>query len=280
MKLTISNASLHPLFGEEESLRMIKEAGFDGVDLHLGKRDLLGNHLALAHQTKHDLEKYGLICDQVHATWRELYYGMNFDLSEPKFREVVHCLEYASIIGAKLAVVHGIPVPLGIKSTQSMEYNYQYLKALEPFAKEFGVKVALENTGEAVPYPYQMGQMLKMLDSEWFTVVLDTGHAQCLFVPPEMFIRDLPKGSITGLHVQDMNKILGKDEHLLPGMGKLDWDEILKALVEVEYDGNFNMEVHGFLRFFEKDESLPAALKLSEQVGRIYIKKLEQYKNQ
>lgn len=277
MKLTIANGALHPIFGEEESFRMIKEAGFDGVDLHLGQRDILGNHLALAHQSKRDLDKYGLICDQTHSLWRDLFYGMDFDISEPRFREVVHCIEYSSIVGAKFTVLHGVKVPLGNMSTQSMEYNYQLLKALEPFAREFGVKIALENVGEALTSPFQTGQMLKMLNSEWFTVVVDTGHAQLRSISPQHVIRDLPKGSIMGLHIQDNNKIPLNDEHLLPGMGKIDWDEILKALVEVGYNGNFNLEVHGFLRFFD-NENLPAALKLAERVGRTYIKKLEKYR--
>jgi len=282
MKLTIANDAVYKKVGEAESYRLIKEAGFDGVDLQcIDKKDsdiLLNDHREEAKKTKQMIEDSGLICNLAHAPFRKLFYGMNFDFTEPIYQELVNSIEYAAIAGAKLVVVHGILTPLSAKSAQSMEYNYKFFKSLAPYAKDFGIKLAIENVAEALPYPYQMRQMLDMLDDPCFAALLDTGHSRLCYVAPQHFIRDMPRGTIQGLHIQDMRGIEGQDDHLLPGMGKLKWDEILKALAEVDYDGDFNMEVHGFLKCFEA-EALPAALKLSEQVGRSCIEKIEQFRN-
>ena len=47
----------------------------------------------------------------------------------------------------------------------------------------------------------------------------------------------------------------------------------------MDYDGDFNMEVHGFHKFFEAKD-LPAALKLAEGVGRSCIEKIEQFRKE
>lgn len=280
MNLTIANDALFKIVGEAESFRLIKEAGFDGVDLQsIDKKDsdiLLNSHVQAANETKRLIQESGLICNLAHAPFRKFFYGMAFNLSEPVFKELVNSIEYAAIVGAKYIVVHGVPVPLGGMSSQSLQYNYEFYTALAPYAKEFGIQIALENVSGRLPYPYQISEILRMLDDSCFTFLLDTGHARLCHIDPECFIRDLPYGTVKALHVQDMRGIEGKDDHILPGMGILNWDEILKALAENGYDGDFNMEVHGFLRCFDI-ENISAALKLAEGVGRSCIKRLEQF---
>lgn len=283
MNLTIANDAVYNKVGEAESYRLIKEAGFDGVDLQCidkkGMEILLNRHVEEAKQTRQMIEDSGLICNLAHAPFRDLFYGMAFDFSEPVYHKLVNAIEYAAIAGAKLIAIHGILVPLSSKSRQSMEYNYKFFKSLAPYAKDFGIKLAIENVGEAMPFPYQMSEMLNMLDDPTFACLLDTGHARLCYVAPQHFIRDMPRGTIQALHIQDNRAIEKQDDHLLPGMGKLKWDEILKALAEVGYDGDFNMEVHGFHKFFEAKD-LPAALKLAEGVGRSCIEKIEQFRKE
>ncbi len=276
MNLTIANDALYKKVGEEESYRLIKEAGFDGVDLQcIDKKDsdiLLNHHREEAEKTRQLLEKYGLICNLAHAPFRKMYYGMSFDLSEPIYKEVVNSIEYAAIAGAKMVVVHGIRTPLGPNSRQSLEYNCDLFRSLAPYAKQFGIKIALENVFGTLPDSFHMGETLRILNDPCFVGLLDVGHT----LLAENFIRDLPHGTIKALHVHDLHGTPGKNDHTLPGLGVHNWDEILKAFAEVEYDGDFNFEVHGFLKHFEADQ-LPTALKLTEQVGRRYIERIEAF---
>ena len=277
MILTIANDALYKIVGEEESYRLIKEAGFDGVDLQcIDKKDsdiLLNHHREEAEKTRKLLEKYGLICNLAHAPFRKMFYGMNFDLSEPIYKEVVNSIEYAAIVGAKMIAIHGIRTPLGPQSRQSLEYNCELFRSLAPYAKQFGIKLAIENVFGSLSDSLQMGETMRMLDDPTFTVLCDIGH----LIEPQKFIRDLSHGSIGALHTHDMHGTPGKNDHTLPGHGIIDWEDTLKALAEVEYDGDLNYEIHGFLKHFD-EETLPIALKLAERVGRSFIRKIEAFR--
>ena len=279
MILTIANDALYKKVGEEESYRLIKEAGFDGVDLQcIDKKDtdiLLNHHREEAENTRKLLEKYDLICNLAHAPFRKAYYGMNFDLSEPIYKEIVNSIEYAAIAGAKMVAIHGIRTPLGPQSRQSLEYNCEYFKTLAPYAEKFGIKLAIENVFGSLSDSLQMGEMMRMLNDPNCVVLFDVGHV----LLAENFIRDLPRGTIKALHVHDLHGTPSKDDHTLPGLGVHNWDEILKAFAEVEYDGDFNFEVHGFLKHFDVDH-LPTALKLTEQLGRRCIEKIEAFRSE
>lgn len=280
MNLTIANDALYKLVGEQESFRLIKEAGFDGVDLQsVDKIDpdiMLHQHVARAKETARLLADAGLICNLAHAPFRQLSFGMKFNLSDPVYRILVHSIEYAAIAGAKMIAIHGVPVPCGAQSSQSMAYNAAFFHSLARYAEPSGIRLALENTTAALPSPYQMNEMLDILNDPCFCALLDTGHAGICRTEPQQFICDLHMDALCALHIQDIHVKDARDEHLLPGMGTFDWDAILSALAQTGYVGDFNMEVHGFLRCFSA-ENLPAALKLAHDVGRSCIRKIEEY---
>ena len=72
MKLSLENYILRNSFGEEETIKMAKEAGFDAIDYSYywleENSEILGeNYLEYAKEVKKLLEKYGLSCNQAHA---------------------------------------------------------------------------------------------------------------------------------------------------------------------------------------------------------------------
>jgi len=281
MKLA-TNTYLCEWLGEDKALELIKGAGFDGVDLslfeHPGDRKLLGDgYRERAKAFKEKLAGLGLACVQSHAPYRHFQYGMAMDISEPMFLETVQAMEFAAIVGARHIVVHGILVPDGLRTYASMEYNYKFYKALEPYAKEFGIRIALENLGECCPNPYMMSELLRMLDDPTFVALIDTGHARLLRTSAAKFLRAMTPGTVQGLHVQD--NMGSKDDHLLPYIGTSDWDEIAHALADIDYQGDFTFEAGNFLKPFKDDEeSMAAALLLMRKVGRRIMAKIEEYR--
>ena len=252
-------------FGEEKGLEMIKKAGFDGVDYSLlGDREVVlkGDVRESALQTKRLLDKYGLIAHQAHAPFRGFKYGDAMDLSCPAFADIVKAFEYAAIIGAPHIVVHGIRVPNGFSSDDNIEYNCRFYRSLAPYAKEFGIHIAIENVGAACTVPFMMNEVLRRLDDPIFVALIDIGHALLFRVPPECFISAVTPGMLKGLHVQDNDG--NKDQHLIPGLGKINWENVLTALADAGYDGVFSLEV---IHFFEKmpEEATFEALSLSDR---------------
>ena len=113
------------------------------------------------------------------------------------------------------------------------------------------------------------------LDSEYIVACLDVGHTGLIMQPDEAqdLVRALGHDRLKSLHVHDNN--YREDQHILPGLGLLNWDEITKALGEIDYDGVFTYETEGKLLNNFDDELYPTALRFMSDVGHHLIDKIE-----
>ena len=183
-------------------------------------------------------------------------------------------IESASIIGAKHIVVEGIETPTPHASRLNFENNYKFYKKLEPLCEKFNIIIAIENLKKSFTYPDLLNDIIKKLNSPWFKVCFDVGHSWVRAdMQPADFIRQLDLGVLCGLHVHDTHGIRnGIDEHLLPGMAEIDFDDLFCALREVGYNGDMTLEVGvGFMRKYAPKGLLLPALKFCEAVGRKLI---------
>lgn len=282
MKLTIETYTLRRHFGDEKALEYIAQAGFDGIDysFYWTKEDtyMLGDdYLQRAHALRKKMDELGLCCEQTHAPLVGSH-DEAFDLSNPNFLTIVRSLEFSAILGAKAAVVHSLRAP---EDQDVIELNVKYYRALEPYCKKYNIKIAVENLFQKDPLrpchvgrintPKELAEILTILGSENFTGCLDVGHAALCGVEPETFLAKMPKGMITTLHIQDTDRL--DDRHMLPMLLKLNWNNILAALKNYDYQGPFNFEIFAFLDRFPK-ELLPQVLKLAEQTGRNLIARI------
>lgn len=282
MKLAMETHPLTRFYEEAEGYELVKQAGFDGVDLsfYWGAVKLDDHYQAAARETRRLLDEIGLSCVQAHAPFTNkttnsgFAYGMKMDVSEPDFLELVRSMEYAAIAGARQIIVHGILVPEGARTAASLDYNYHFYRALAPYAKEFGIKIAIENQiMTAFTNPFMLSEMLRRLDDpDTFCACIDVGHAQLCRVQPQNFIRDMTPGSVQALHIQD--NFGSADDHLLPGHGILKWDEIMTSLADVDYQGDFTLELTGYWKAFGAKE-LPIAMALACAVGRKLMSKMD-----
>ena len=278
--MNISVATNVPVqfLGEEKGLELISKVGFDTVDYSLYipgdfERLLSDDYLLQAQRTKQLLKKYGLKCSQAHAGFK-FEYGMEMDVGCPEFLYACRCIEYAAVLGARDIVVHTVWVT--DKSVDAVDYNIGFYKSLEPFAKKFGIRIAVENAAGTKSVE-QVNCFCAVLPAEHFVVCMDIGHVKKDGFEPSEFARGIAPGRLQSLHVHDNHGAI--DEHALPFLGAIDWEETLRALVEVGYDGDFTMEAGKFLKAFPK-ELLPDALKFYYSVTKHLGDKLELMKKE
>jgi sugar phosphate isomerase/epimerase len=69
------------------------------------------------------------------------------------------------------------------------------------------------------------------------------------------------------------------DTHTLPGLGKINWDNVCHALADIDYKGVFTYEANGFLNRLVP-EQYPAAIKLMVDTARYLTAKIENYKSE
>lgn len=272
-------ADIHPVikaYGEEEALRMVKEAGFDGIDYPCYIQEpytvTSDDYLQRAAQTRVLLDKYGLVCNQAHAPFGKSVYGDAMDPSCKEYGQIVRAMEFAAAIGVKHIVIHAIKPPVEV---DMVAYNVEYYRSLQPYAEQFGIQIAVENLMTTLCVPEVYNAVIDQLDPKWFVALLDVGHSNYAKVAPETFARKISPGRLQGLHIHDNDSTW--DTHLFPYMGTIHWDYVMESLAEVGYPGDLTLETcSGFIKKYDK-ELYPAALAFSAKVSRHLASKMEGY---
>jgi len=270
MKLGISCATIAAKYGYEKAFALIKESGFDAVEINLeryGKRDIPED---IYNASQDEFESFfsnikrladsaGLEISSTHGR------GQIYTPDEDQCRYAEWACEKdllaTRILGAPTCVIHSI-----VNSNWPDRYddedflyekNAQFFRYLFPFAKANNVKIGLETYGKTkINDKYQvtffahakdMKKQFDMLDTEYKTVCVDTGHtneAHFLGAPsPADMIRTMGK-DVTVLHLHDNNGTA--DLHLPPisdKRGGVDWVDVFEALDEIGYDGVYNFEL-------------------------------------
>ena len=88
-------------------------------------------------------------------------------------------------------------------------------------------------------------------------------------------IRILGKDRLKALHIHDTDYV--RDLHTLPFTQKIDYHAVVKALAEIDYDGDFTYEADGFYAKFP-EELFPQTAKFMCEVGRYLIAKFYEFK--
>lgn len=279
MRLSIETYIPCIKFGDKKGIEMIKNAGFDSVDYSFygqyDNDDILGNgYKQHAERVREILDRSGLTCNQAHGPF-DVY--SSFDMTDNNFARLTRALEAASIMGAKHIIMHSLPEK---SDTKILEYNTSYFKSIEPYCEKFNIKVAIENLyyddkrsgccRGRLHTPELLYEMLSRLKSEWFGVCIDLGHTGIVGIEPQDMIKAFDNKTLLGLHVHDND--YKSDQHFFPYNGNFNWDRIMSALKEINYKGDFTLEVVDQMLKFD-DEFLPEALIYAAKVGRYLMAK-------
>lgn len=290
MVLSTQNSTLIHRVGDEKAITMLAEAGFDAIDYSFCTLSKLEEHpmtgpgyREYAKHLKDFAESNGVFFNQAHAVFPSGKVGEE-EFNKITFDRILCDMEAAAVMGVSNIVVH--PVHCFGHDVDEWQYNMEFYAKLLPYAKQFGIKIALENMWRRDPnrgfiiasvlgFGKELAEFYDALDPRYFTVCLDIGHSALVGEMPDDVIRLLGK-RIGCLHVHDVDYL--NDNHTLPFTRKLDWGAITNALADIDYIGDFTYEADSFLVNYP-DEMLPVALKFMHDTGRQLIKMKEKEKN-
>ncbi len=121
----------------------------------------------------------------------------------------------------------------------SLEKVRESIQEILEFSQVWEVQPILENTFPG--YFASRAEEIKNIVTEFdLPVCLDTSHAAAKGDNVEQFLK-LLKNRITHLHLSDSN-MKGKDDHLIPGEGKINWNPLVNFLSF--FDGMAIFELH------------------------------------
>ena len=162
--------------------------------------------------------------------------------------------------------------------------NMEFYRSLIPLADAHGVRICIENMWQGHPVthricddvcadPHELATYYDTLnDPKHFTVCLDIGHVALCGREPEDAIRILGRDRLGALHVHDVDYV--SDLHQLPGIGKINWGNVLQALADIRYAGELTLEADSFLHRYD-DAYLPTATRFMADTAKYMADKLE-----
>ena len=291
MKISNTTGVIQERFGAAKAVRLLCEAGFDAVDLSLIAIDRFydGSYKSVCREVKEIAEGFNVSFNQAHAPFhREMdYYTEKMLPLLPRAFEICAYLDIPHI------VIHPFKDYSRLFYYTKEEYdkiNLDFYRSLAPLAAEYGVKIAIENM--FCRHPQELSKIVdgtfaspyhhidfyeKLNDRDNFTLLLDVGHVALTDRDPADNIRIIGGERLGGLHVQDVDLL--NDLHTVPGLGKINFDSVCKALAEIDYKGCITLESLKFLLGFD-DELIPDALAFSARIAAHLADKVEKYKTE
>ena len=278
MKISTEINSAAKRIGEEKAIEYYARAGFDAWDFSMfrmcgydweNKLYIESNHplagsecLKFARQLKAVGLDNGIVCNQSHAPFPTVCPQIR-----SYFKRAIECTAEA---GGKICIIHP-------DNDKSPEENAEMFEELLPFAKEHGIKIALENMWNwdnekdeacfaACSTPESFRVHLDAVNDDLLVACVDLGHAEMrgLNTSAVQMIKALGD-KVQALHIHDNDR--WHDSHQLPFTMEIDFAPIVKALKEIGYKGYFTLEADRFLEDYS-DENIFDGIKIMANTAK------------
>ena len=219
----------------------------------------------------------GVEFSQAHANF---YNFCDKNAKDKEFLDamVFRSIECAGILGVKWIVIHaGTDFDSARPARDSKAKNVEYLKPVLEHAAKHHVGLAVENLWDynIAPrrrYTSNAEELVDLVDTlakDYGNVGIcwDFEHANIMKqaqTPALRMIGDRLKAT----HVSDNIGI--ENDHILPFYGYTDWEEIMRVLKDIGYQGDFTYEIHRYTTQLPEALILPA-LRYSIEVGNYLL---------
>lgn len=237
---------------------LLKKSGFDCVDFDLSSTDTFFYTLSeteaqkLIDNEKKESELCGVEINQVHGPWRWPAKDFLPEDRKERMEQMKKSIRFTARLGCENFVIHPI-MPFGCneidkpEAKKTYDMNLEFMRELLTEAKKNNVVICLENMPMiefSLSKPSDILRFVKEIDDPNFKICLDTGHVGVFDdLSVGNAVRELGK-EIRVLHVHDSKYQF--DLHLPPFYGRVDWEDFMKALSEIEYAGVFSLETGVF----------------------------------
>jgi len=172
------------------------------------------------------------------------------------------CCRNAEILGVKIIVDH---VAAG-GQPEDIARDAGRLRESAQTAGDHGLELAVENLPDQTPeYAARVADEIGLPN---VGCCCDTGHALLAGVAPELGIRQMGH-RLRVTHIQDTFGI--RDDHFPPGIGSIDWMEVVKALLEIGFDRPWMLEISGAKPHRDSPDLKDIGLEKALRLGISYL---------
>lgn len=271
----------------EDCIKFCSEAGYKVMDFSFHDLTIVNSPFSTENwesyiKELHELALgYGVEFSQGHSTLYD-FCDVNED-HELKDAFVRKSIKGAGIMGIKWLAMH--PSTYYDSATQiqtSKEKNVARFREYAEYAEKHGVGLALENMWDLSLAPKrrytsnaeELVDLVDVIDCENVGICWDVQHASIQEENQGLAIRHIGN-RLKSTHISDQTGI--DNIHRLPYQGVTDWDDVLRALADINYQGDFTYEMQHYLREIPEELFAPA-LRFSYEIGHYLINRCESFK--
>ncbi|HYZ96750.1 MAG TPA: sugar phosphate isomerase/epimerase family protein [Nitrososphaeraceae archaeon] len=258
MKLAFSSNAFKK-YSLENAIREIAKIGFKGVEIlgdiphayppefseeQIKKIKNLISDLNIEISNLNSFALYA-IGDVYHPSWIE----HDKRLREKRIQYTIDCICLAKKLGIKnISTEPGGPISIQenkIKSDVLLKIFIEGLKKVELVAEENNVKILVEpEPSLLIENSHQFLQLMKTICSDYVKLNFDIGHFYCVKEDPSETILKLID-YIEHFHLADIanNRV---HNHLLPGMGSIDFEQVFDTIKNIGYKGFVTVELYPY----------------------------------
>lgn len=306
-KISVQSARWYNEEQPEESMRFIKECGFEAIDYSIDslfRRTFDEEKLtSIFDKSVPELEAYykpmkesaeanGISIGQAHGAL-VIYYDDNPKLTEYMIKVTEKMFAACHYLGCSAFVIHPwIGSKHDAPKEKEIEVNLDIYRRLMPAAKEYGIKICLENLWERRDGTYIDAPCITSEEACWyidklnrevgmdlFGFCLDIGHVLLYKRDVCQFMRTMGN-RIVAMHLHENDR--RNDTHMIPytqmsESGEetvLDWQPVIDTMKEINYQGNLSFETAYAITMLPC-EVKKQALQLISSLGRTFRGRLE-----
>ncbi len=262
----------------EDGLKILKDAGFEGVEVNTSEEGGILNLNSSESEVKkvadiirkNGLEIASLLVGQF---WKYPLSSTNQKVRKKGEELLEKGIKIAKWLGTDaILVVPGVVASLSGEG-EIVNYDIAYknsqesIKKYVELAEKNNVYICVENVwNKFLLSPIEMKKYVEEIGSEYVKVYFDVGNILVIGFP-EMWIRILGR-LIKRIHLKDFKLSIGNINGFCDLLeGDVNWPEVIKALKEIGYNSYLTAEV-GPYKYFPETKIYNTSLAMDKILGR------------
>lgn len=197
--------------------------------------------------------KCGVTFAQSHITFCNISHTFDQYLRDPEhmayYNESTRRAYIASgMLGVRYATIHPLTDVNTFATEDCIRLNHDYYDKYIELGMKYNVGTAYENgftpfdrsiVATFCQHPQDLIELVDTYKDERVGICWDFGHANEAKINQLYALRVIGR-RLKNVHINDNSG--GRDEHLLPFLGNIDWFTVIPVLAEIGYDGDLAFE--------------------------------------
>jgi len=244
-------------YGLVDALERIARLGFNGAEIMCDRPHLYPDDYgeAALKGVKDALETHGLTPTNLNSftlfavgdTYLPSWIEPEPERRDIRVRHTLSCLRIAKFLGCdNISIPPGGPIPEGMSREEAVRLFHRELDRVIPLAEELGVKLLIEPEPDLLmERSSEFRPFIGEIRSPAVGLNFDIGHFYCAGEDPAAAFEDLFEW-VGHIHIEDIAPTRVHN-HLIPGLGAIDFPSVLHAVHRLGYRGHISLELYPYV---------------------------------